>query len=141
VVRGLLVATHAGPALAVTVVATLLAVTAGVSAPRVVLVCAAVLAGQASIGWSNDWLAADLFECECGETAIGRTGESKARASMLTQVGGGSDALPALLREDSPAGDAMRARLGLVYRHSAERVLVDGELVRARRLESSWEAL
>ncbi|SEP09135.1 UbiA family prenyltransferase [Trujillonella endophytica] len=52
-------ATHPGPALAVTVVATLLAVAAGVSAGRVVLVCLAVLAGQASIGWSNDWLDAD----------------------------------------------------------------------------------
>jgi 4-hydroxybenzoate polyprenyltransferase len=54
--RGLVLATHAGPAVAVTVVATLLAVAAGVTAPRVVLLCAAVLAGQASIGWSNDWL-------------------------------------------------------------------------------------
>lgn len=57
--RGLVAATHAGPALAVTVVATLLAVAAGVPAPRVVLLCLAVLAGQASIGWSNDWLDAD----------------------------------------------------------------------------------
>ena len=57
--RALVTATHAGPAAAVTVVATLLAVAAGVTAPRVVLVCAAVLAGQASIGWSNDWLDAD----------------------------------------------------------------------------------
>jgi 4-hydroxybenzoate polyprenyltransferase len=52
-------ATHLGPAVAVTTVATLLAVAAGLSAGRVVLVCAAVLAGQASIGWSNDWLDAD----------------------------------------------------------------------------------
>jgi 4-hydroxybenzoate polyprenyltransferase len=44
---------------AVTTVATLLAVAAGVPAGRVLLVCAAVLAGQASIGWSNDWLDAD----------------------------------------------------------------------------------
>ena len=58
-VRALVLATHAGPALAVTVVATLLAVAAGVTGWRVVLVCAAVLAGQASIGWSNDWLDAD----------------------------------------------------------------------------------
>lgn len=52
-------ATHPGPAVAVTVVATLLAVAAGVGAARTVLVFAAVLAGQASIGWSNDWLDAD----------------------------------------------------------------------------------
>jgi 4-hydroxybenzoate polyprenyltransferase len=58
-VRALVLATHAGPALAVTVVATLLAVAAGMPAGRVALVCAAVAAGQASIGWSNDWLDAD----------------------------------------------------------------------------------
>jgi 4-hydroxybenzoate polyprenyltransferase len=52
-------ATHLGPTLAVTTVATLLAVASHVPAGRVVLVCAAVLAGQASIGWSNDWLDAD----------------------------------------------------------------------------------
>jgi 4-hydroxybenzoate polyprenyltransferase len=43
----------------VTVVATLLGVAAGLSAGRVAVVWAAVLAGQASIGWSNDWLDAD----------------------------------------------------------------------------------
>ena len=58
-VRALVRATHAGPAVAVTVVATLLAVVADVPPGRVALLCAAVLAGQASIGWSNDWLDAD----------------------------------------------------------------------------------
>ena len=58
-VRALALATHFGPTVAVTTVATLLAVAAGVPSGRVVLVCAAVLAGQASIGWSNDWLDAD----------------------------------------------------------------------------------
>ncbi|MGY1707213.1 UbiA family prenyltransferase [Geodermatophilus sp. SYSU D00697] len=57
--RALALATHPGPAVAVTVVATLLAVAAGVPVGRVVLVGLAVLAGQASIGWSNDWLDAD----------------------------------------------------------------------------------
>ncbi|PRY43219.1 4-hydroxybenzoate polyprenyltransferase [Geodermatophilus tzadiensis] len=58
-VRALVLATHAPPSGAVTVVATLLAVAAGLSAGRVALVGLAVLAGQASIGWSNDWLDAD----------------------------------------------------------------------------------
>jgi 4-hydroxybenzoate polyprenyltransferase len=58
-VRAMALATHLGPTLAVTTVATLLAVAAGVPAGRAVTVCAAVLAGQASIGWSNDWLDAD----------------------------------------------------------------------------------
>src|SRR3712207_2524619 len=55
-IRGLVLATHAGPTLAVTTVATLLAVAAGVEPARTALVGVAVLAGQASIGWSNDWL-------------------------------------------------------------------------------------
>ncbi|MFP5372091.1 MAG: UbiA family prenyltransferase [Actinomycetes bacterium] len=42
-----------------TAVATLLAVGSDVPGGRAALLCAAVLAGQASIGWSNDWLDAD----------------------------------------------------------------------------------
>lgn len=57
--RALVLATHAGPTFAVTAVATLLAVAAGLPGTRAALLCAAVLAGQASIGWSNDWLDAD----------------------------------------------------------------------------------
>ena len=58
-VRGLVLATHLGPTVAVTVVAILLGVAAGVGPARAALLCVAVLAGQASIGWSNDWLDAD----------------------------------------------------------------------------------
>ena len=57
--RALALATHLGPTVAVTAAATLLAVASGVPGGRTVLLCAAVLAGQASIGWSNDWLDAD----------------------------------------------------------------------------------
>jgi 4-hydroxybenzoate polyprenyltransferase len=57
--RGLIVASHPGPAVAVTSAAVLLAVAAGVPGARVVLLGAAVLAGQLSIGWCNDWLDAD----------------------------------------------------------------------------------
>lgn len=56
---GLLRAAHAGPALAVVVLATLLAVTDDLSPGRVVLVAAAVLAGQLSVGWSNDLIDED----------------------------------------------------------------------------------
>ena len=58
-VRAMALATHLGPTVAVTTVATLLALAAGVTGWRVGLVGLAVLAGQASIGWSNDWLDAD----------------------------------------------------------------------------------
>ena len=47
-------AAHAGPALAVTVLAGLLGVAADLSPPQVALVTSAVLAGQLSVGWSND---------------------------------------------------------------------------------------
>jgi 4-hydroxybenzoate polyprenyltransferase len=57
--RALALATHLGPTVAVTTVATVLAVATDLSGSRVALVCVAVLAGQASIGWSNDWLDAD----------------------------------------------------------------------------------
>ncbi len=54
VARGLVGAAHAGPALAVTVLAGLLAVAQDLPAGRAALVVAAVLAGQLSVGWSND---------------------------------------------------------------------------------------
>lgn len=58
---------HPGPTVVVTTLCTVLA--AGVGAPpaTVLLVLAAVLAGQLSIGWSNDWLDA------ARDVAVGRT--------------------------------------------------------------------
>jgi 4-hydroxybenzoate polyprenyltransferase len=56
-VRALVVASHPIPSLAVTAIATLLTVEAapgGFGAGRVVPVALAVLAGQLSVGWSND---------------------------------------------------------------------------------------
>lgn len=52
----LLGASHPLPSLAVTALATAVSVAAGRSAAGVVLVAAAVLSGQLSIGWSNDLL-------------------------------------------------------------------------------------
>jgi 4-hydroxybenzoate polyprenyltransferase len=51
---GLVRAAHAGPTLAVVVLAVLLGVAAGLPPGRVVLAGLAVLAGQLSVGWSND---------------------------------------------------------------------------------------
>jgi 4-hydroxybenzoate polyprenyltransferase len=53
-VRGLVGTAHAGPALAVTVLAALLSAAQGLDAGRGTTVVAAVLAGQLSVGWSND---------------------------------------------------------------------------------------
>lgn len=51
---GLVGAAHIGPTLAVTLLATLYAASVGLDPQRAVLVTAAVLTGQLSIGWSND---------------------------------------------------------------------------------------
>src|SRR5262245_58766644 len=70
-VQALVRASHPGPCLATTSICVLLAVAAG--APEAVgigaLTCfaAAVLAGQLSIGWSNDWVDAKR------DAAVGRT--------------------------------------------------------------------
>ena len=58
-VAGLVESAHPGPALAVTLVAGVLAVAESMPAARVALVVCAVLAGQLSIGWSNDLLDLD----------------------------------------------------------------------------------
>jgi 4-hydroxybenzoate polyprenyltransferase len=58
--RGLVVATHAGPTAVVTTYATTAAVASDVSAGRCVLLAVAVLLGQCSVGWANDWLDAPL---------------------------------------------------------------------------------
>jgi 4-hydroxybenzoate polyprenyltransferase len=54
--RGLAGACHLLPSLAVTVVAVLLGVGSGIDGPRILLFGTAVLTGQLSIGWSNDWV-------------------------------------------------------------------------------------
>lgn len=54
VLRGLLGSAHLGPTLAVTVLVALLTGAQGLDGTRSLLVVAAVLAGQLSIGWSND---------------------------------------------------------------------------------------
>jgi 4-hydroxybenzoate polyprenyltransferase len=96
--RALVLATHAGPTLAVTVVATLLAVVAGVPAGRVVLLCAAVLAGQASIGWSNDWLDADR------DRAVARTDKPVVQGAVA----------PSLLRSAALGAVVLAAVLSLL---------------------------
>ncbi len=57
--RALAAACHPAPSVAVTGLAVLLALSAGASAGTAALVGLAVLVGQLSIGWANDWLDAD----------------------------------------------------------------------------------
>lgn len=69
-------AAHAGAALAVVVLSVLLAVAADLGPGRIVLVAAAVLAGQLSVGWSND-----LVD-ESRDRAVGRTDKPVAAGDL-----------------------------------------------------------
>jgi 4-hydroxybenzoate polyprenyltransferase len=65
--RLLALSSHPGPTVAVTTLSIILGVAIGLDAWRVVLVGLAILAGQLSIGLSNDWIDARR------DTAVGRT--------------------------------------------------------------------
>lgn len=74
----LLRAAHAGPALAVVVLSVLLGVAASLDASRLVLVGLAVLAGQLSVGWSND-----LFDA-ARDSAVARADKPLAAGEVGT---------------------------------------------------------
>ena len=101
-VRALVVATHAGPTVAVTTTATLLAVTAGVAPERVGVLALAVLAGQVSIGWSNDWLDADR------DRAVARADKPVAQGAVEPRL------LRALALVSAAAAIVLSLLLGLV---------------------------
>jgi 4-hydroxybenzoate polyprenyltransferase len=75
---GLVRACHPGPAAAVTVVLTAYGVSAGLSPARVVLITATVLAGQLSIGWSNDLIDA------ARDRSVGRADKPLATGELST---------------------------------------------------------
>ncbi|NUO90366.1 MAG: UbiA family prenyltransferase [Dermatophilaceae bacterium] len=80
VVRGLALACHPGPTLAVTVLTALLAWSAGHLPGRGLLVTGAVLTGQLSIGWSNDLVDAGR------DRAVGRTDKPLASGDVPERV-------------------------------------------------------
>jgi 4-hydroxybenzoate polyprenyltransferase len=55
-VTALLLASHPGPTAVVTIIAIVLGVGLGYSPGRLAILAVAILLGQLSIGWSNDWL-------------------------------------------------------------------------------------
>ncbi|SDC14981.1 4-hydroxybenzoate polyprenyltransferase [Sanguibacter gelidistatuariae] len=67
---------HPGPTAAVTVLAVVLGVGVGLPAGTLVLLALAILAGQLSIGWSNDWIDAER------DTAVGRTDKPVAQGLL-----------------------------------------------------------
>lgn len=74
--RAWLGASHPGPTFAVTMVAVLLAVGAGLDSWRVALLGAAMLADQLSVGFSNDWIDASR------DRAVGRSDKPLARGDV-----------------------------------------------------------
>ena len=80
VVVALARATHPGPTLAVVVLSLLLGVAAGMDAARLTLVGLAVLAGQLSVGWSNDLLD------ERRDRAVGRPDKPLAAGEVSTDT-------------------------------------------------------
>lgn len=75
-VRGLLLACHPGPTVVVTIVGGVLGFGLGYPPARLILLMAAVLAGQLSIGWSNDWIDADR------DAAVHRADKPAARGAI-----------------------------------------------------------
>jgi 4-hydroxybenzoate polyprenyltransferase len=78
--RGLAGACHPVPGLAVTFVAVVLGIGAGLHPSRLVMLGAAVLLGQLSIGWSNDWIDATR------DRAAGRTDKPAAAGHIPAQA-------------------------------------------------------
>lgn len=79
-VTGLVLSCHPGPVAAVTVLVTALAVSSGAAGGRWVLVAAAVLTGQLSVGWCND--AYDALR----DAEAGRPGKPVARGTVGRRV-------------------------------------------------------
>ena len=79
-VSALLAASHPGPSLAITAMATVLAAEAAPSGFGPVLVAPAMLAGQLSVGWSND-------ACDAArDIAAGRTDKPVARGEISVRA-------------------------------------------------------
>ncbi|HEX6756490.1 MAG TPA: UbiA family prenyltransferase [Mycobacteriales bacterium] len=86
VVRGLVRATHPEPTVAVTAVSAALAAAVGRGVAGTLAATAAVLAGQLSVGWMNDYLDRDR-DVRSGRAdkpvATGRLGPATVRTAML----------------------------------------------------------
>ena len=76
--RSLIAACHPGPVVAVTTIATLLALAVDATVRTVALVCASFFVGQLSIGWSNDWIDAER------DAAAGRADKPVAAGAVST---------------------------------------------------------
>jgi 4-hydroxybenzoate polyprenyltransferase len=77
-VMALLRASHPGPSAVVTAIAVILGIDLGYPPGRLVVLAVAILAGQLSIGWSNDWIDAGR------DSAVHRADKPIARGAIRT---------------------------------------------------------
>lgn len=105
--RLLLLASHPGPTAVVTLLTVVLGVGTGLPAPRVALLGLAVLAGQLSIGLSNDWLDAER------DRAVHRTDKPVARGDLPVQTVRTAALVTAALT--APLSFALGWRAGLAH--------------------------
>jgi 4-hydroxybenzoate polyprenyltransferase len=75
-IAGLLLSTHPGPTVAVTLVAVIVGVGVGLEGWRLVLLGLVIALNQASVGLSNDWIDADR------DRSVGRTDKPVARGQV-----------------------------------------------------------
>ena len=84
--RSLIAACHPGPVVAVTTIATLLALAVDATVGTVALVFASFFVGQLSIGWSNDWIDAER-DAAAGRAdkpvAVGAVSTARARTAAI----------------------------------------------------------
>jgi len=117
-VGGLARSCHLGPTLAVTALATTLAVGAGAPARTSVLVALAVLAGQLSVGWSNDWVDA------ARDLAVGRrdkpivAGQVSVRAVRTSALVAATACVPLSLATGWRGGVAHLAAVALAWMYN-----------------------
>ncbi|MEJ1231436.1 MAG: UbiA family prenyltransferase [Galbitalea sp.] len=76
----LALASHPGPSVAVTLITVGLGFGAGLDAVRLLFLGLAMLAGQLSVGWSNDWIDARA------DAAVGRTDKPTARGWITARA-------------------------------------------------------
>ncbi len=76
----LALASHPGPSVAVTLITVGLGFGAGLDAVRLLFLGLAMLAGQLSVGWSNDWIDA------ARDAAVGRTDKPTARGWITARA-------------------------------------------------------
>ena len=103
----LLLAAHPLPSLAVTAFATATGLSAGLGAGRAALLAAAILAGQLSIGWANDYVDANR------DRAVRRADKPLARGALSDRVVG--VAAGVALLADVPLSLSLGARPGAAH--------------------------